>query len=91
MLLRYLVITQDVIGEVLFPRPNVQPTETKHAEDNPHDFRRLLIAGSTVQMATASEHHERKAHRAPISTSWQFRNAYGSIEGPFERFIEVVG
>ena len=41
----------------------------------------LLIAGSAVQMATASEHHVRKAHRAPIAASQQFRNAYDSIEG----------
>ena len=32
-------------------------------------------------MATASEHHVRKAYRASIATSQQFRNAYNSIEG----------
>jgi hypothetical protein len=36
----------------------------------------LLIAGSAVQMATASEHHVRKAYRASIAASQQFRNAY---------------
>jgi hypothetical protein len=41
----------------------------------------LLIAGSAVQMATASEHHMRKAQRAPISASEQFRRANNSIEG----------
>jgi hypothetical protein len=41
----------------------------------------LLISGSAVQMATASEHHMRKAYRAPISASQQFRNANNSIEG----------
>jgi len=40
----------------------------------------LLISGSAVQMATASEHHVRKAYRAPISASQQFRNANNSIE-----------
>jgi hypothetical protein len=41
----------------------------------------LLIAGSAVQMASASEHHVRKAYRASIATSQQFRNAHNSIEG----------
>jgi hypothetical protein len=41
----------------------------------------LLISGSAVQMATASEHHVRKAYRASISASQQFRNANNSIEG----------
>jgi hypothetical protein len=41
----------------------------------------LLIAGSAVQMATASERHMRKAYRAPISASEQFRKANNSIEG----------
>lgn len=40
----------------------------------------LLIAGSAVQMATASEHHMRKARRAPISASEQLRRANNSIE-----------
>ena len=40
----------------------------------------LLISGSAVQMATASEHHVRKVYRAPISASQQFRNANNSIE-----------
>ena len=42
----------------------------------------LLIAGSAVQMATASEHHVRKARVAPIATSQQFRNVNNSIESP---------
>jgi hypothetical protein len=41
----------------------------------------LLITGSAVQMATASEHHVRKAYRAPIAASQQFRNAFNPIEG----------
>jgi hypothetical protein len=41
----------------------------------------LLIGGSAVQMATASEHHVRKAYRAPIAASQQFRNGFNSIEG----------
>lgn len=44
----------------------------------------LLITGSAVQMATASEHHLRKAYRAPIAASQQlqqFRNSFNSIEG----------
>jgi len=40
----------------------------------------LLITGSAVQMATASEHHMRKAQRAPISASEQFRKANNSID-----------
>ena len=35
----------------------------------------LLIAGSAVQMATASEHHVRKPYRAPIAASQQLRNS----------------
>ena len=41
----------------------------------------LAIAGSTVQMATASEHHARKAQVAPIAASQQLRNANNSVEG----------
>lgn len=41
----------------------------------------LLIAGSAVQMATASEHHVRKPYRAPIAASQQLRNSNNSIEG----------
>jgi hypothetical protein len=40
----------------------------------------LLITGSTVQMATASEHHVRKAYRAPMSASEQFRRANNSVD-----------
>lgn len=40
----------------------------------------LLITGSTVQMATASEHHVRKAYRAPMSSSEQFRRANNSVD-----------
>ena len=42
----------------------------------------LLIAGSAVQRATASEHHVRKARVAPIATSQQFRNVNNSVESP---------
>jgi hypothetical protein len=41
----------------------------------------LLIAGSAVQTATASEHHVRKVYRASIAASQQFRNANNSIGG----------
>jgi hypothetical protein len=37
----------------------------------------LLITGSAVQMATAAEHHMR---RAPVAASQQFRDANNSIE-----------
>jgi hypothetical protein len=46
----------------------------------------LLIAGSAVQMATASEHHVRKAYRAPMAATQQFRNANNSIEGRANSF-----
>jgi len=36
----------------------------------------LLIAGSAVQMATASAHH----YRTPAAASRQFRNANNSVE-----------
>ncbi len=42
----------------------------------------LLIAGSTVQMAAAAERHTRKAHRAPVPASQQFRNANDSLAWP---------
>jgi hypothetical protein len=42
----------------------------------------LLIAGSTVQMTAAAERHTRKAERAPVSTSEQFRNANDSLAWP---------
>ena len=42
----------------------------------------LLIAGSTVQMTAAAERHTRKADRAPVSTSQQFRNANDSLAWP---------
>jgi hypothetical protein len=42
----------------------------------------LLVAGSTVQMTAAAERHTRKADRAPVSTSQQFRNANDSLAWP---------
>ena len=39
----------------------------------------LLIAGSTVQTASAAPHHPRKARVAPIPASQQFRNANDSF------------
>ena len=42
----------------------------------------LLITGSTIQMTMASEHHARKANRAPVAVSEQIRNAYGSATLP---------
>jgi hypothetical protein len=44
-------------------------------------FGALLIAGSAVQMASASERRVHKAYRAPAAVSEQFRNANNSIEG----------
>jgi hypothetical protein len=40
----------------------------------------LLITGSAVQMAAASEHHVRRTHVAPIAVSQQTRNANNSME-----------
>jgi hypothetical protein len=55
----------------------------------------LLIAGSAVQIATASEHHIRKVHRVPAQDSRAFRDVY---DGPYaipqsqgERNIENFG
>jgi hypothetical protein len=42
----------------------------------------LLVAGSSVQMTAAAERHTRKADRAPVSTSRQFRNANDSLAWP---------
>ena len=42
----------------------------------------LLITGSAIQMATASEHHMRKAYRATMSTNEQFRKANNSVDVP---------
>jgi hypothetical protein len=38
----------------------------------------LLIAGSAGQAVSASEHHVRRAYRAPVDAqdSWNFRGAY---------------
>ena len=38
----------------------------------------LLIAGSGGQAVSASEHHVRRAYRAPVDVqdSWNFRGAY---------------
>ena len=41
----------------------------------------LLIAGSVVQMATASPYHVRKAYGAPVAASQQFRDANNSSDG----------
>lgn len=41
----------------------------------------LMIAGSAAQVASASERHVNKGHRAPISASQQFRNTNNSFEG----------
>jgi hypothetical protein len=42
----------------------------------------LLVAGSTVQIAAAAERHARKAVRAPVPASQQFRNANNSLAWP---------
>jgi hypothetical protein len=42
----------------------------------------LLITGSAAQMATASDHHVRKARVAPVVASQQLRNANNSMESP---------
>jgi hypothetical protein len=39
----------------------------------------LLVAGSSAQIATASEHHVQNARRAPAAIGEQFRNANDSI------------
>jgi hypothetical protein len=39
----------------------------------------LLIAGSTVQAATAKYHHASKARVAPVAASQQYRNANDSL------------
>jgi hypothetical protein len=39
----------------------------------------LLIAGSTVQAATAEHHHGKKARVAPSAGSQQFRDANNSL------------
>jgi hypothetical protein len=55
------------------------------------------IVGSAAQMATASEHHARKAHRpsASVQDPWNFRGAYnGPVDIPQsmdERNIENFG
>jgi hypothetical protein len=41
-------------------------------------FGALLIAGSAVQIATASEHHARKAHQERSN----YRGAYDQFNGP---------
>jgi hypothetical protein len=40
----------------------------------------LLVAGSVVQMASATEHHTRKHHRTPVAASEQFLNANNAGE-----------
>jgi hypothetical protein len=42
----------------------------------------VLIAGWTAQVAAAAEHHTRKAHRAPVPASQQFRNANDYLAWP---------
>lgn len=46
----------------------------------------FLFAGATVQMAAASEHHVRKAGRAPVVAGQQFRNANNLIDGRVKAF-----
>jgi hypothetical protein len=43
----------------------------------------LLIAGSAVQTASASNYHVRKAYSAPAAASEQFRNANNSTGKTF--------
>jgi hypothetical protein len=45
----------------------------------------LLIAGSVVQTASASNYHVRKAHSAPVASE-QFRNANNSTDGYAKTF-----
>ena len=45
----------------------------------------VLIAGSAVQMATASTRH----HRAPAAASQQFRNANNYVEGGARTFCST--
>ena len=44
-------------------------------------FGALLIAGSAVQIAAASEHHSRKAYPAPVVADEQLRNAIDAVDG----------
>jgi hypothetical protein len=41
-----------------------------------------LVVASTVQIAAAAEHHTRKAYRARVPASQQFRNANDSLAWP---------
>jgi hypothetical protein len=41
-----------------------------------------LVVASTVQIAAAAEHHTRKAYRARVPASQQFRNANDSMASP---------
>ncbi len=43
----------------------------------------LLLAGSTVQASAAAERYARKAHRAPVATWQQFRNANNAWPNPY--------
>jgi hypothetical protein len=43
---------------------------------------RPCSAGSAAQVAAATGRHTRKAHRAPVSASQQFRNANDYLEWP---------
>ncbi|WP_213736297.1 hypothetical protein [Bradyrhizobium sp. dw_411] len=46
----------------------------------------LLITGSASQMATASNYHVHKAHRAPAAASEQFRSANNSTDDSARSF-----
>ena len=67
-------------------RSDVQPTEVKMQKTAPTILGALLITGLTAQMAMASEHHQRKAYRAPMTTGEQFRNANDSLAWPARSF-----
>ena len=73
-------------GEAKLFRPGVQPTEVKMQKTAPTILGALLITGLTAQMAMASEHHQRKAYRAPMTTGEQFRNANDSLALPARGF-----
>ena len=49
----------------------------------------LLIGGSAVQMAAASEHHARTSHRASLAGSQQLRNSNNSMDANGPRYNDT--
>jgi hypothetical protein len=69
-------------SEAQLPRPNVQPTEATMQKTALTIFGALLISGMAVQMATASEHHGRKAHA--VYDRSDFHRVYNQWNGPID-------